>query len=221
MKAIHELEKEIKSAALLPLFYHADKDKCVEVAKALYAAGVRIIEFTARGERALENFNALVIERNKQMPDLLLAVGTIRTAEQAIQFLNGGADFLISPVFDESIHTVAKDRNALWIPGCMTPSEIHVADGAGCRLIKLFPGNVLGPSYVESILPLFPHLDFFITGGVDTSEQNLAAWFSAGVSGVGLGSKLISKKLLDANNFIGLQKETETLLQTINRLKTS
>ena len=219
MIAIQELEKQIIKSGLLPLYYHPDKDKCIEVAKALYAAGVRIIEFTARGEKALQNLEALVAEKNRSMPDLLLAVGTIRSAVQANQFLDAGADFLISPVFDESICAVAKERNILWIPGCMSPTEIHSADQAGCRLIKLFPGNVLGPSYVESILPLFPNLKFFVTGGVETSSQNLEAWFAAGVTGVGIGSKLITKQLLEANNFIDLQKETETLLQVINRLK--
>ncbi len=220
MKEIQELEKEIKRAAMLPLFYHPEKDICIEVTKALYAAGVRIIEFTARGEKALGNLEVLVAERDGSMPDLLLAVGTIRTAGQARQFLAAGADFLISPVFDEGIHTYAKEQQVLWIPGCMTPTEIHTAERAGCRLIKLFPGNVLGPSYVESILPLFPDLEFIVTGGVDTSEQNIIAWFNAGVAGVGMGSKLISRKLLNTKDYLTLQNETKTVLEIIKRLKT-
>jgi 2-dehydro-3-deoxyphosphogluconate aldolase/(4S)-4-hydroxy-2-oxoglutarate aldolase len=220
MKEIQEIEMEIKRAGMLPLFYHPEKEICIEVTKTLYTAGVRIVEFTARGDKALENLEALAAERYRVMPDLLLAVGTIRTVGQARQFMAAGADFLISPVFDEGIHTYAKEQQVLWIPGCMTPTEIHTANRAGCRLIKLFPGNVLGPSYVESILPLFPGLEIIVTGGVDTSEQNIAAWLNAGVAGVGLGSKLISSHLLNAKDFLTLRKETETVLEIMKRLKT-
>jgi 2-dehydro-3-deoxyphosphogluconate aldolase/(4S)-4-hydroxy-2-oxoglutarate aldolase len=219
MNRIQDLTEKLRQTGILPLFYHADKGICIEVATALYTAGIRMIEFTACGEKALENFEALVQERNQQLPGLLLAVGTIRTPDQALQFLAAGADFLISPVFDKNIHAVAKERRVLWIPGCMTPTEIHAADQAGCKWIKLFPGNLLGPYYVESILPLFPGLEFIVTGGVDTSEQNVQQWFDAGVTAVGIGSKLISPQIIESGDFFLLQKETATLLQTLNKLR--
>ena len=101
----------------------------------------------------------------------------------------------------------------------MTPSEIHTAEAAGCQLVKLFPGNVLGPGFVSAIKPLFPNMHFLVTGGVDTSKENLEAWFKAGVIGVGMGSKLITKQLLDSNNYNFIEKETSKLLTLIRSIK--
>jgi 2-dehydro-3-deoxyphosphogluconate aldolase/(4S)-4-hydroxy-2-oxoglutarate aldolase len=211
--------KQIKEQGLLPLFYHTDTNVCIEITKALYAAGVRLIEFTNRGENALENFKALILERDRDMKDLLLAVGTIRTAEQATQFINAGANFLISPVFDNNICDITYINKILWIPGCMTPTEIHAAEQAGCCMIKLFPGNVLGPSFVDAIKPLFPQLDFVVTGGVDTTAQNLQTWFKAGVSAVGMGSKLISKDVMEHRLYEDLTVRTKEVISIIEKIK--
>lgn len=219
MRTEQQIIQQIKEQGLLPLFYHADKNICIAITKTLYAAGVRMIEFTNRGENALENFKALILGRDKEMKELLLAVGTIRTAEQATQFINAGADFLISPVFDSSICDVTYLNKILWIPGCMTPTEIHTAEQAGCSMIKLFPGNVLGPSYAEAIKPLFPNLDFIITGGVDTTKQNLESWFNAGVCALGMGSKLISKEVIDNRNYDELNTKTKEVISIIRKIK--
>lgn len=213
--------KQIKEQGLLPLFYHTDTNVCIEITKALYAAGVRLIEFTNRGENALENFKALILERDRDMKDLLLAVGTIRTAEQATQFINAGANFLISPVFDNNICDITYINKILWIPGCMTPTEIHAAEQAGCCMIKLFPGNVLGPSFVDAIKPLFPQLDFVVTGGVDNTAQNLQTWFKAGVSAVGMGSKLISKDVMEHRLYEDLTVRTKEVISIIEKIKSA
>jgi 2-dehydro-3-deoxyphosphogluconate aldolase/(4S)-4-hydroxy-2-oxoglutarate aldolase len=210
---------QLKKQKLLPLFYHSDTAVCLGVTKALYAAGIRAIEFTNRGEAALNNFNALVAERNNSMKDLLLAVGTIRTAAQANQFINAGADFLISPVFDAAVCDAAYLSKTLWIPGCMTPTEIHVAENAGCQLIKLFPGNVLGPAFVSGIKELFPAIDFMPTGGVEVNKENLQAWFNAGVCAVGMGSKLISKQLMETKDYTAIEKMTKEVLELIRTIK--
>jgi len=209
----------LKDQKLLPLFYHADPAVCIGVTKALYAAGIRVIEFTNRGDAALNNFKALVAERNKDMKDLLLAVGTIRTAEQANRFMDAGADLLISPVFDAGISDAAYINKILWIPGCMTPTEIHVAANAGYKLVKLFPGNVLGPSFVTGIKELFPGIDFMPTGGVEPTKENLGAWFAAGVCAVGMGSKLVSKSLIEAKDYKTIEKTTKELLAIIATIK--
>ena len=103
----------------------------------------------------------------------------------------------------------------------MTPTEIHVAEQAGCRMIKLFPGNLLGPSFVEAIKPLFPDLDFVITGGVDTTEENIKSWFKAGVCGVGMGSKLISKAVLETGDYEKLKTTTKDVLGIIKKIKSA
>ncbi len=210
--------QQLKQQKLLPLFYHSDATVCLEVTKALYAAGIRSIEFTNRGEAALKNFKALVAARNESMKDLSLAVGTIRMAEQANKFVEAGADYLISPVFDADVRDAAYINKVLWIPGCMTPTEIHIAENAGCRLVKLFPGNVLGPSFVAGIKELFPSVDFMPTGGVETDKANLEAWFASGVCAVGMGSKLVSKKRMDTKDYATIEQITRQALETIQTI---
>jgi 2-dehydro-3-deoxyphosphogluconate aldolase / (4S)-4-hydroxy-2-oxoglutarate aldolase len=208
----------IKQQKLMPLFYHGDQQVCLNVVQALYKAGIRCIEFTNRGKEALSNFKALIAARRESMPDLFLAVGTIRTVQQADDFIEAGADFLISPVFDTAICNLAQSKNILWIPGCMTPTEIHVAEHAGCTFVKLFPGNLLGPAFVSGIKVLFPQVSFMPTGGVETNAENLQAWFDAGVSAVGMGSNLITKKLIEEKNFNAIENNTREVLETINVL---
>lgn len=210
--------QQVKQQRLMPLFYHSDLQVCIGVVKALYKAGIRCIEFTNRGEAAKANFNALIAARKESMPDLFLAVGTIRTVEQAKDFMDAGADFLISPVFDAAICKLAQSKKVWWIPGCMTPTEIHVAEHAGCNFVKLFPGNLLGPAFVSGIKVLFPHVSFMPTGGVEPNRENLQAWFDAGVTAVGMGSTLITKKLIEENNFSAIENNTREVLETIKAL---
>ena len=207
--------QKIIAQKLLPLFYADDAEVCIAVTRALYEAGIYCIEFTNRGGNALQNFTALVKERNHSMPELLLGIGTIKTDDDATAFINAGADFLVSPFFDNTVCDVAYMSKILWIPGCMTATEIHEAQKAGCTLIKLFPGNVLGPGFVEAIKPLFTSLDFIVTGGVDTTEENLNAWFKSGVAGVGIGSKLITNDILQNKNYEELKKKTKELTAAI------
>jgi 2-dehydro-3-deoxyphosphogluconate aldolase/(4S)-4-hydroxy-2-oxoglutarate aldolase len=152
---------------------------------------------------------------------VLISIGTIKSGMEAQQFIDAGADFLISHVFDRGVCDAAYLNKTFWIPGCTTPTEIHVAQQAGCRLIKLFPGNVLGPGYVDAIRPLFRGIDFSITGGVETSEENISAWFKAGVSVVGMGSKLISKEILQNRDFEKLKTKTREVVAIIHKLKSA
>ena len=206
---------KIKEQGILPLFYHDDITACKQITKALYDAGIRVIEFTNRGPKALENFSQLVQERNQSWPGLLLGIGTIKTASDASAFIDAGADLLISPVFDSSICDVAYLQKILWIPGCMTPSEIHEAAAAGCSMIKLFPGSLLGPGFIEAIRPVFAGLDFVVTGGVETDEANLRSWFAAGAAGVGMGSKLITKTVLEQQDYAVLENKARNLLALV------
>lgn len=210
MHSIDKVSQHILSSKLIPLFYENDVEVVVDLVKALYAGGIRTIEFTHRGENALENFKALVALKN-EMPDLYLGIGTIKNEEDAKKYIDAGADFLISPVFDASVADIAYLHKVLWIPGCMTPTEIHNAQVAGCNIVKLFPGNVLGPGFIEAIRPLFREVHFLVTGGVDATEENITNWLKAGAAGVGLGSKLITKQVL-AN------KQYDTLTQTAKKL---
>lgn len=211
MHSIDTVSKHILASKIIPLFYEDDLDVVKEVVKALYNGGIRTIEFTNRGSNALDNFKILV-DIKKDLPGLFLGIGTIKSEEDAKSYIDAGADFLISPVFDDAIADIAYLHKILWIPGCMTPTEIHRAQMAGCNIVKLFPGNVLGPGFIEAIRPLFKEVHFLVTGGVDTTEASIGGWLKAGAAGVGLGSKLITKNVLAKKQFQQLTEVTKQLL---------
>ncbi len=213
MNTAQHITQQIKTQKILPLFYHSNTAVCIAVTRALYNAGIRVVEFTNRGTAALANFEAIITERNNNMPDLLMGTGTIQSSDDAHLFINAGADFIVSPVFDARVSDVAYINKVLWIPGCMTPTEIHVAKKAGCRLIQLFPGNVLGPEFVSSIRELFPGIDFMPDGGVDITAENMGAWFNAGACAVGLDSKLITKTALENNDYNKIETLTRQALE--------
>jgi len=219
MQSENFIISKIKEQGILPLFYNDELDTSVAITKALYDAGLRCIEFTNRGPYAFQNFIGLVKLRDELLPGLLLGIGTIKSAEDATKFLDAGADFLVSPVFDSSICDVAYINKVPWIPGVMTPTEIHVAQQAGCNLMKLFPGNLLKPSFVEAIRPLFRGIDFVVTGGVDTTEESIKSWFKSGVAAVGMGSKLITKEMLDQKDFEGLKNKSIEIIHIIQSVR--
>lgn len=196
--------QEIIQSGLLPLYYHEDKEVSINILRALYQSGVRILEYTNRGENASVNFKALKTIAENEMPDLLLGIGTIKTAEKAQEFIDLGADFIVSPIVSSEVAKITFSNNLAWIPGCLTPTEIHQSQVLGATLVKIFPGNLVGPSYIQSIKDIFPELIFMPTGGVEPEEQNLKAWFGAGVSAVGMGSKLLKTNLIEEGDFESL-----------------
>jgi len=213
------VSNKIVQQGILPLYFNADEIVSVEVLKAIYRAGIRAVEYTNRGEAALNNFTKLFEVKNKEMPEIFLGVGTIKTLEQAESYLNIGADFLVSPGLIPEVIDYANSKNVFYAPGCMTPSEIIVAENKGISFIKLFPGNLLGPEFVSSIKEIFPKLLFMPTGGVDTTKENLEAWFKSGVCAVGMGSKLISKKLMEQKDYAAIEKNTNEVLDMIQKIK--
>ncbi|BAV04532.1 2-dehydro-3-deoxyphosphogluconate aldolase / (4S)-4-hydroxy-2-oxoglutarate aldolase [Filimonas lacunae] len=204
---------------ILPLYFEADTTVSLEVLKALYAAGIRAVEYTNRGAAALDNFKAMKQLRDAELPGLEIGIGTIKNAADARAFVAAGVDFLISPGYVPEVLEVANEFGLLYVPGCMTPTEIITAENAGIRFVKLFPGNVLGPGFVEAIRTLFPAMYFMPTGGVELDEANLRSWFTAGVNAVGLGSKLINKKVLaQADYAAAITAATATTLHTLKSI---
>ncbi len=199
---------------LLPLYYHESADVSVKILRALYDGGIRMVEYTNRGEAALENFEALRKAANA-LPDLELGIGTIKSKKNAKKFIEAGADFIVCPTVNIEVGEYTMNEKLAWIPGCMTPTEIATAEEAGATFIKLFPGNVLGPGYVSAIKELFTGIDFMPTGGVDVDAKNLAGWFGAGAAGVGMGSKLITKELVAKGDYEGIKKAAVKALQLV------
>ena len=204
-------------SGLLPLYYHESQEVSSNILRALYKSGVRILEYTNRGANASINFKALKVVAVQEMPDLLLGIGTIKTAEKAKEFLNLGADFIVSPIVSVEVAKVVYAQNLAWIPGCLTPTEIHEAQTLGATLVKIFPGNLVGPSYIQTIKDIFPDLIFMPTGGVEPEVENLKSWFGAGVSAVGMGSKLLKTNLIDSGDFNSLSDYIANAISLINR----
>ena len=209
----------IVQQGILPLYFNSDETVSIEVLKAIFKAGIRAVEYTNRGDAALNNFQKLVEIKDREMPGMFLGVGTIKTLQQAESYANIGADFLVSPGFVPDVVDYANKKNIFYAPGCMTPSEIIAAENKGITFIKLFPGNLLGPEFVSSIKEIFPKLLFMPTGGVDTTKENLEAWFKSGVCAVGMGSKLISKKLMEQKDYGALEEITKEVLDIIQKIK--
>ncbi len=219
MSKSKQIADAIIAQGMLPLYFNADEIVSVDILKAVYRAGVKALEYTNRGEAALANFKKMVEVRNAEMPGMLLGVGTVKNLQTAKDYMSAGADFLVSPGFVKEVADYAVANDIFYAPGCMTPSEIIAAENSGIGFIKLFPGNMLGPEFLSGIKDIFPKLLFMPTGGVDTTRENIEGWFKAGVCAVGMGSKLISKKLMEAKDYATIEKMTKEVLDLIGTIK--
>jgi 2-dehydro-3-deoxyphosphogluconate aldolase/(4S)-4-hydroxy-2-oxoglutarate aldolase len=209
----------IPQQGILPLYFHKDTTVSIEVLKALYAAGIRAVEYTNRGEAAFANFIEMRKACNAEMKDMYLGIGTIKNGKMAQTFIDQGADFIVSPGLVDSVAEVADRNKIFWIPGCMTPSEIIRAETLGTKMIKLFPGNILGPDFMSAIKEIFPDLLFMPTGGVELDKENIASWFNAGVCAAGMGSKLITKQLLENKDYSQIIASTRQVLSIIESVR--
>lgn len=209
----------ITGQGLLPLFFYKDAEVSLEIIRTLYKAGVRVLEYTNRGAAALENFKYIKNALHNEMDGLQLGIGTIKNTAEAYSFIDAGADFIVCPVVDAKVGKIAHDAGLLWIPGCLTPTEINIAHQNDAALIKVFPANILGPTYISAVKEIFPGQLFIPTGGVDFNEENISTWFKSGVCAVGMGSKLINKEILEKRQYDLLYQKTSEILQLIKNCK--
>ncbi|TMI65043.1 MAG: bifunctional 4-hydroxy-2-oxoglutarate aldolase/2-dehydro-3-deoxy-phosphogluconate aldolase [Bacteroidetes bacterium] len=219
MSRTQQIADAVVAQGILPLYFNPSEEISLDVLKAIYRAGVKAVEYTNRGDAALANFKKMVALRNAEMPGLLLGVGTIKNMQHATDYMATGADFLVSPGFVPDVAAYCVSNDIFYAPGCMTPTEIIAAENAGIKFIKLFPGNMLGPDFLSGIKDIFPKLLFMPTGGVDTTKENIEGWYKAGVCAVGMGSKLISKKLMEAKDYATIESETKKVLELIQSIK--
>lgn len=214
-----EVAQKMKETGLVPLFYNQDVELCKNIVKACYDGGARLFEFTARGDFAHEVFRELMKFSIKEMPEMILGVGSVTDAAAASLYLQMGANFIVTPVFREDIAIVCNRRKVLWSPGCGSLTEIAKAEELGCEIVKLFPGDVYGPQFVKGVLAPQPWTSIMPTGGVSPTEESLKQWFDAGVVCVGMGSKLISEKLVSERNFSELTTATKNTLSIIKSIR--
>lgn len=214
-----EVATAMKETGMIPLFYHNDIELSKKVLKACYDGGARLMEFTARGDFAHEIFGELTKYAIAELPGMIMGVGSITDAGAASLYMALGANFIVTPVLREDIAIVCNRRKVLWSPGCGTLTEISRAEELGCEIVKLFPGDIYGPNFVKGVKGPCKWTSIMPTGGVAPTKENLSAWFDAGVTCVGMGSKLISKAIIANKDYAKLEQDVKNALAIIKEIR--
>ncbi len=210
---------KILGTGIIPIFYHNDPDICRNVVKACYDGGIRVFEFTNRGDFAHDVFSDLSKWTEDEVPDLILGAGSVVDAGTASLYIQLGANFIVSPILNPDMAKVCNRRKILWSPGCGSVSEINYAEELGAEIIKIFPGSsVGGPEFIKAVKAPCPWTSLMPTGGVDPSEENLRTWFEAGAVCVGMGSNLITKDIVQNKDWKELTKRTESAVRIAGEL---
>ncbi|MCM1449330.1 MAG: bifunctional 4-hydroxy-2-oxoglutarate aldolase/2-dehydro-3-deoxy-phosphogluconate aldolase [Clostridiales bacterium] len=210
---------KIGTAPMVPVFYNKDLEVAKAVVKACYDGGVRAFEFTNRGDFAHEIFGELVKYAAKECPEMALGVGSVVDPGTASLYMQLGACFVVGPLFNPEVAKVCNRRQVPYTPGCGSISEVGAAQEVGCELCKVFPGDVLGPKFVKGLLAPMPWSKLMVTGGVEPTEENLSAWFKAGVYCVGMGSKLFPKEVVAAGDWTAIKEKCAACFETIKKLR--
>jgi len=211
--------QKMRDPGIVPVFYHKDPDVCRNVIKACADGGITVFEFTNRGDYAHELFSDLNKWAEKEVPSLIMGVGSIVDAGTTSLYIQLGANFVVSPILNPEMAKVCNRRKILWSPGCGSLSEISYAEELGAEIVKIFPGFSLGgPDFVKAIKGPCPWTSIMPTGGVEPTLENLRDWFNAGVTCVGIGSNLITKELILKKNWEGLTKRITSAVKLARML---
>lgn len=215
-----EVALKMEETGMVPVFYHKDLEVCKKVVKACYDGGVRLFEFTNRGDFATLTFAALNQWAIEECPEMIMGVGSVIDEGTASMYLALGANFIVSPLIDEGTAKVCNKRKVAWSPGCGSVTEIGRAHELGAEVVKIFPGSqVGGPSFVKAVKGPMPWASIMPTGGVAPTEENLKQWFEAGVTCVGMGSQLFPKEVLANKNYSYITEKCAEALAIIDQLK--
>ena len=214
-----EVVTTMKETGLVPLFYHPDIEVSKKVLKSCYEGGARLMEFTARGDFAHEVFGEINKYAIKELPGMIMGVGSVTDAAAASRFMALGANFIVTPVLREDIAIVCNRRKVLWSPGCGSLTEITKAEELGCEIVKLFPGGTYGADFVKAIKGPQPWTSIMPTGGVSPTKESLESWFKAGVTCVGMGSKLIAKNAEGKFDYSTIKELVKNALDIIKTLR--
>ncbi|OAB25332.1 2-dehydro-3-deoxyphosphogluconate aldolase / (4S)-4-hydroxy-2-oxoglutarate aldolase [Flavobacterium fryxellicola] len=214
-----EVAQAMKDTGMVPLFFSTDVNLSKNILKACYDGGARLMEFTARGDFAHEIFAELTKYAIKELPGMIMGVGSVTDAPAASLYMQLGANFIVTPVLREDIAVVCNRRKVLWSPGCGTLTEIARAEELGCEIVKLFPADLYGAEFIKNIKGPQPWTSIMPTGGVDPSAESLKSWFQAGATCVGIGSQLISKEIIATKNYAELTKRVKEVIEIISKLK--
>ncbi len=214
-----QVAQKMEEQGMVPLFYHSDIDICKKVVTACYKGGARLLEFTNRGDFAHEVFADLNKYCEKELPEMILGVGSITDAGTTAMFLQIGANFIVTPSLRDDIAIVCNRRKVLFSPGCGSLTEIGRAEELGCEIVKLFPGDVYGPGFIKAIKGPQPWTSIMPTGGVSPDFDNLKMWMDAGATCVGMGSKLMAKNAEGNFDLVKIEVLTRNALSHIQKIR--
>lgn len=206
---------KIAETRMVPVFYHGDIAIAQKVIKACYDGGVRVFEFTNRGDFAHEVFSNIIKFASVECPEMIIGIGSIVDSATASIYLQLGANFVVGPLFNPEIAKVCNRRSIPYIPGCGSVSEVGFAQEMGCDLCKIFPGDVYGVNFVKGLMAPMPWSKLMITGGVEPTKENLTNWIRAGAFCVGMGSKLFPKNKIMEKDWIYITEKCREALKYI------
>ena len=210
----------MKQIGLIPVFYNSDFETVRNIAIACADGGAKCIEFTNRGDRAVDVFKQLTVFRDSQRPELILGIGSICDAPTAAMYIAAGADFVVGPLLDEETAKLCNKRKIPYSPGCGSVTEIHKAHELGVEICKLFPGaQVGGPAFVKAVKGPCPWTEIMPTGGVSPTKENLSEWFGAGIVCAGMGSKLVTRELVAAKDWAGISAKVKETIELIRQIR--
>lgn len=216
-----ELISTMHSSGVIPVFHHPEANTWMEIIAISYRCGVRMLEFThQRDSRGLRMFSWLV-EEAKQFPGLTLGVGTVLDPLTAERYIQSGAGFIASPFLQPRTAEVCIQNNVLWMPGCSTVEDVQQARDQGAEAVTILSGNILGPEFLRQVNKKFPQMLLVPSSGVGLRENNLRAWFDAGAICVRLGEALFSKEAVAVRDWVKIETNLYSTLDTILRIKKS
>lgn len=216
----YEVITQIYNTAIMPLYYNSDVELCKNIVTSCYKAGIKVFEYTNRGDFAHEVFKELNQFAISKLPGMILGVGSVIDENTAALYIQLGANFIVSPILNENMAKICNRRKVLWIPGCATLSEISKAEELGAEIVKIFPAKQLGGyDFVKSIKAPCPWTSIMPSGGVEPNEDNLRRWFQAGVSCVGMGSNLFPENIINQKNWNQLENTLQAIYNLVQQIK--
>lgn len=210
----------MKKTGVIPVFYNPDPEVAKHIIAACAEGGANVIEFTNRGDQALEVFKELYRFCAGEQKDVILGIGSVVDGPTAAMYIGAGADFVVGPTLNEEVARLCNIRKISYSPGCGSATEISRAHELGVDLCKVFPGSsVGGPAFVKGVTGPMPWTEIMPTGGVSPTRENLKEWFDAGIACAGMGSKLITKELVASKNYQGITDHVKQVVSLITEIR--
>ena len=215
-----EVYEAMLDSGLVPIFYHPSPEVAQKVANACETGGARILEFTNRGDFAINVFEQLSKNTAREGSGLILGVGSVVDAPTAAMYIGAGANFIVGPILNHEVARLCNRHKIAYLPGCGTLTEVSLAEEYGVEIVKIFPGSAVGgPDFIKAILGPCPWTRIMPTGGVSATEENIRDWIEAGAACLGMGSKLITKSAVAEENYASIQDSVKKVLGWIAAAK--